>query len=344
MVISSIDLNGSLTSANKFDFPVLKVEMKSILIGGKEIKYQTFWRKAVDFDLIIVEYALNNLTYPLCHLHQFSGVKFAYWGHERDRSVVNPSGIKALSELTKRILASRADGFFAYTKEVKANLIKEGLPSKKIFHVGNTIDIEKERKAYYRWKSKKESVKRKLGIENKKVLLFVGRFIPSKRLRFLLDSFSIIQETSQNYHLLLVGNGKAIDFGNDLGNVTFLGSLFDIDELAPIYVASDIFVYPGSVGLAPLQALCYDLPVVGIKAANHGPEVEYLSPRNSLMLKPSSTSFAYAKEIINLLMTKERMIELQANAWSSINHLTIEQMAKNFIHGINSILDSKGNC
>jgi hypothetical protein len=36
--------------------------------------------------------------------------------------------------------------------------------------------------------------------------------------------------------------------------------------------------------------------------------------------------------------------QLRSSAWSSIEHLTIENMAKNFIQGINTVLQRKLGC
>ncbi len=130
------------------------------------------------------------------------------------------------------------------------------------------------------------------------LLLFVGRFTSNKRLPFLLEAFATIQETRSDFHLLLVGDGEALVARPRLDNVSFLGTIVDLESLTRIYAASDVFAYPGAVGLAPLQALCHDLPIVWIDAANHKPEVEYLSPLNSVRLNASTTPEAYGRAIM----------------------------------------------
>lgn len=54
--------------------------------------------------------------------------------------------------------------------------------------------------------------------------------------------------------------------------------------LAPLYAASDVFTFPGDVGLGPLQALCYDLPVITLESPTHMPEIIYLNKSNSIIL------------------------------------------------------------
>ena len=123
-----------------------------------------------------------------------------------------------------------------------------------------------------------------------------------------------------------------------LQNISYFGPITNVNKLAPIYVAADIFSFPGSVGLGPLQALCYDLHVITIDSDIHPPEIEYLSSKNSLVLSSDTTPKSYAQSIIELFADTKKLNDLQMNTWSTIKHLTIENMAKNFVMGINSIL------
>jgi hypothetical protein len=46
----------------------------------------------------------------------------------------------------------------------------------------------------------------------------------------------------------------------------------------------------------------------------------------------------YAQTISDLFDNPQKLRDLQDSIWPSIEHLTIEQMALNFIDGINTIL------
>lgn len=324
----------------QFKFPILTVNTIAAKIAGKNVSYQTFWKKAAEYDLIVTEQALNNISYPLCHLHQLAGVKLAYWGHgQHSGAKNNPSLFKHLSEQLKMKLTNRADGFFAYTSRGKSFVVGKGFSSDKVFVLNNTVDINVQRQAFKKIKRQREEIRRMLGVADKKVLLFVGRFTKTKRIKFLLEAFSILQKKDANSHLLLVGSGGENDLPKKLQNVSYFGSITNLDKLAPIYVAADVFSFPGSVGLGPLQALCYDLPVITINSDIHSPEIEYLSPRNSIVLPANSTPKDYALEIAKLFEDTEGLQKLRAETWISIKHLTIEQMAQNFIEGVNTLLN-----
>ncbi|MBK8051073.1 MAG: hypothetical protein IPK16_30630 [Anaerolineales bacterium] len=148
--------------------------------------------------MIVVENAVNNLAYPLSHLHQLHGVKFAYWGHGRDHDIVAPRGYKALTEGLKLWLCTKANGFFAYTEGEKTYLASRGLPPAKIFVVDNTIDINIQRSQYQQLLPLKAEMKRRLGVENHKhVLLFVGRLTLNKRPDFSPGGIHYSEQTKQ---------------------------------------------------------------------------------------------------------------------------------------------------
>lgn len=324
---------------NSFNFPILKVSTFSTKLAKININYQTFWRKAAEYDLIVIEQALNNLTYPLCHFYKLKGTKLIYWGHGKHRKLQNHSLFRSLLEQMKIKLTRQADAFFAYTPLVKHFMVEKGFSSDRVFVLNNTIDINKQRQAFEKLKRERNKIRKSLGIVNKKVLLFVGRFSQSKRIELLLEAFSIIQERDASFYLLLVGSGGENYLSENLQNVSYFGPITNLDKLAPIYVAADVFSFPGSVGLGPIQALCYDLPVVTIASQIHPPEIEYLLPTNSLILSSDTTSKDYAQSIIELFADSEKLSRFKNNIWSTIEHLTIEQMAQNFANGINSILN-----
>jgi glycosyltransferase involved in cell wall biosynthesis len=322
-----------------FNFSILDVNTLALKLSDKTISYQTFWAKAGSYDLVIVENAVNNLAYCLSQLHQLHGVRFAYWGHGKDRTVDHLNLPKLLSEKLKLSLVRKAHGFFAYTDGVKAFLAGRGVPVSRIFTLNNTIDINHQRQFFLKCLPDRESIKQQFGLTGKKNLLFVGRFTKNKRIDFLLEAFSLLRQQDDSFHLLLVGSGGEVHIPKSK-YITYFGSIVDLDKLAPIYVASDVFTFPGSVGLGPLQALCYDLPIVTIESDTHLPEIEYLLPENSIILPRQATPKDYADTLIEIFGDETHLAQLKAGIWPSIRHLTIDNMAQNFINGVNCLLQA----
>ena len=321
-------------SAEQLRFPTEDVH--HLRLPGP-LSYQTIWLRAGRFDLIIAEHAVRDLAYLTCLLHRLHGVRFAWWGHGRDRSVETPGGAKALAEQVKMAATKVANGYFAYTEGVRQELVSQGLRGDRVFALNNTIDIWQHRRAYEMVRHRRDEIRTHLGVADGQVLLFVGRFTENKRIPFLLDAFAALRERNRGAHLFLVGGGGERFDLDERPGVRWFGPIEDA-ELAPIYAASDLFVYPGAVGLGPLQALCYDLPVVAVDSLVHSSEVEYLTTANSLMLPRSISSEQYARALHDLLSHDDRLHALRTGIWPSIRHLTVGTMARNFIHGVNAIL------
>ncbi len=232
-----------------------------------------------------------------------------------------------------------ADGFFAYTSDIKTYLESRGVESEKIFVLNNTIDILKQRSFYEKLYPDREILKDKMGLHGKKVLLFVGRFTKNKRIDFLLKAFNHLITTGSDYHLIMIGSGGEEYKHNAPPNITFYDAITDVNKLAPLYVVSDVFTFPGDVGLGPLQALCYDLPVITLDSPTHMPEIIYLNKDNAVILPFASAPEDYARAIQKLFSNPDELRTFKLNIWTSIQHLTIEQMAKNFIAGVNTIFN-----
>jgi glycosyltransferase involved in cell wall biosynthesis len=322
-------------------FPIRHSQAYTLKLFGKQISFQPFVFKGSKYDLLVMGGELNNVSYPLCYFWRCHGKRIAYWGHGKDVSVANARGLKALAEQIKIWLAGRADGFFAYTNGVRDYMVSKGVDHNKIYVLNNTIDIIKQRGVFEKLISQREELRAHAGLRGKKVLLFVGRLNRQKRLKLLFDAIRVLRSMDESYYLLIIGAGDVSvisELRKTCGESAFryLGVVSD-DDIGQFYVASDLFAFPGSAGLGPIQALCFDLTTAVIDSSVHSPEYEYLNHENALIFPERSTADEYARGIKALLDDRGRWGELRAQAWPSIRHLTIENMAHNFINGVNAI-------
>ena len=108
-------------------------------------------------------------------------------------------------------------------------------------------------------------------LENKKVILYVGRLVKVKNVELLLDAFKELFKTNKNVELIVVGDGEEAQILQlqikDLvkeGHVIFAGKK-EGDELMAYYNLGDFFVLPskyepfGAVVNEALLAGCYVL-------------------------------------------------------------------------------------
>ena len=149
-------------------------------------------------------------------------------------------------------------------------------------------------------------------------------------------------------HLFVVGAGPEEErvralrdrLGSDA--VTYFGPLVKQEELGPIWAASDLFIIPALVGVAPVQAACYDLPTITFEGAGHGPEIDYLTKHNSDIL-PAATSVKEFADTIPALLEKWRDPQQRAGIFPTVTHLTLGNMVTAFIEGVNKALRSSPN-
>ncbi len=328
---------------NNISFNIKNTRTGVINIFHKQIAFQTFVFNAWKYDLIVVGNSINNLSYPMSMLFIIIGRPVIIWGHGKDWSIPNPKGIKRLLERVKIKMARKADGFFAYTDGVKKHLVENGVDEGKIFVLNNTIDIIQQRRIFESLSAERKRMRRDLGVSGDRTLLYVGRMNRRKKLDFLTEAFSVLRKRDKSYKLQVVGSGDmsmvdSIRKKHGQEAVTYHGIITEPEQLSQMYVASDVYVFPGDVGLGTLQALCYDLTPIVIDSQTHNPEYEYLNEKNAVILPEGSSPTDYAEAIDNLLHNKDKWMSLRAQAWPSIRHLTIENMAQNFIRGINTVL------
>ena len=141
----------------------------------------------------------------------------------------------------------------------------------------------------------KAKARQALGLDEKMVILYVGRIEPLKGIDLLLNAFALLDNTAGT-RLLVVGGrpgqdgelGRLKSMALELGIedlVTFTGAVGHT-ELPDYYSAADVFVLPSyyeSFGLAALEAMACGTPVVvsrvgGLKAFIKDGETGYLIP------------------------------------------------------------------
>lgn len=186
------------------------------------------------------------------------------------RIIVNTHvGFKLKSGLTTKIIKwalLTCDKVLVLTNGIKDSLISLGIPKGK-------IDI------YHYWVDKKrfnfqKGAKKKLGWEDKFVVLFVGRLIEVKGIRIIFD----LAKSFKNITFAIAGSGplgKEISWESKKhSNILFLGKIKN-QNLPLYYSGADLLLIPSKIieqeyeeGIprVMIEALCCGLPVISTKA------------------------------------------------------------------------------
>lgn len=177
-----------------------------------------------------------------------------------------------LSKPLEKYVLKNAKGILAGNNDAKRIILKNGFKGKiKVLPISG-ID-EKSFKKF------KHSTKKFFDLENKKVVLYLGRMTKEKGIEDVLKSIPTVLRKLKNIVFLFVGSGdyleKAKDFvikNNLADHVKFLKDV-DYQEVPKIMNAADLFVSPSQktpywkeqFGFAIASALSCGLPVISTK-------------------------------------------------------------------------------
>ena len=155
------------------------------------------------------------------------------------------------------------------------------------------VDVE-------RFRPTGSNVRAELGLDGKRVILSVARFVPIKNVALLVDAMAIVAERDALAHLLLVGEGPElrslrgqVDRLGLQRRVTFAGHVRH-DQLAPFYRTADLFALASEFDNSPnvvLEAMACGLAVV---ATDVGGVSEYVAAGKGGELVPARDASALA--------------------------------------------------
>jgi glycosyltransferase involved in cell wall biosynthesis len=170
------------------------------------------------------------------------------------------------------------------------------------------------------------------------VVLFVGRLQRRKRLDNLLYACSSLPVEMQP-RLRIVGDGPARPELEALAQsaypqAEFTGARYGA-ELAEIFAAADLFVLPGTGGLAVQQAMSFGLPVV--VAEGDGTQDDLVRPGNGWRI-PADDLHALKAALHEALADAARLRAMGAESYRIVvEEANLERMAQIFIDALVSV-------
>ena len=170
------------------------------------------------------------------------------------------------------------------------------------------------------------------------VVLFVGRLQRRKRVDHLIRGCASLPENLQP-RLVLVGDGPARDELCLLAQqvyprAEFLGEKHGA-ELEPFFAAADVFVLPGTGGLAVQQAMAHGLPV--IVAQGDGTQDDLVSSQNGWLIPPDD-ELALQNALQDALSQPERLRRLGDASYRLVSEeANLENMVAVFLQALASV-------
>jgi len=249
--------------------------------------------------------------------------------------------IPLMAEMDKKCCA-KAETVIAASKTIKKEIEKYyGITGKKIKVVSDGVDLKKFSKTK-KVLSKAEKLRKKLKLENKKVILFGGRLVPQKGIIFLVKAMKKVAkkfpetilliagtDTSENYKKILE---KEIQKNGISKNIKFLGYVKQ-EKMPELIQASDLIASPSTyepIGIINIEAIAMDKPVIIPKTIG---SIELLKesaiivdPRNPNQIADAVIKILSSKKLYKKLSSKGR-INAGKVEWNKIG-LQIEKILR----------------
>jgi len=277
------------------------------------------WLEAYQPDALIVEANPRYLSTP----------KAIQWMHSLNRPVLGWGlGISTSTSLLtrqRRHFLNQFDGLIAYSQKGAQEYAKTGFNPQSIFVAYNAVTH----------KPKQPLPQKNDSIQGAPIVLFVGRLQERKRVDDLIRACAKIP-CQFKPELWVIGEGPVKSSLENLAsqifpNTRFFGALFG-DELASKFLKADLFVLPGTGGLAIQQAMSYGLPI--IVARGDGTQNDLVRPTNGWQISPNNVD-----ELVQTMITAlSNPLELQNKGIESYRivseEINIENMVSVFIQAI----------
>lgn len=175
-------------------------------------------------------------------------------------------------------------------------------------------------------------VRKVWGDDYKPILLYVGRLQTRKKLNTLIEVCAQLPERIQP-RLWIVGDGSVrteleSQAAQTYPNTKFWGEKFG-EELDTIFNQADLFVLPGTGGLAVQQAMAHALPV--IVAEGDGTQTDLVNDENGWNISPKNPQ-VLLNAISSALNNPERLRQKGLAAYQTVKtNVNIDQMVSVFI-------------
>lgn len=259
-----------------------------------------------------------------------------YLSIRNNRSMQNKTFQNKIENFLIKYFYRYANRVIALSYGVKNDLIKNfKLPEDKIIVIYNYVNINDINK-----KSKEEiPLNMKKIIDNKKVILSMGRYVEQKNFFGLIDAFSIVSERFQDTVLIILGKGELkeqlIEKINTLGLSEKVFCIDYLENPMPLIKKSDIFVmnsvFEGLCNSIIEAMVCGTLIIstdckygpreIIADRVDYEDNIDYFMVCNNGILVPVLNKIEMAKAIIFAIENQNKLEVCRNNALKKFNQL-----------------------
>ncbi len=265
-------------------------------------------------------------------------------------TVHRSSVLKTITKPMTTSMVKTSNACFALSTLAKEYLITLGAKDEKIFVLPNSIDTNFFSSESEKYRINIEDRKKDLGLAGKKIILYVGRLIEIKGIRYLIQAYEKLRNEYTDICLVLVGDGPQKDQlvamckQQNIEEVHFLGQIPN-DVLPLYYSIADFFVLPSlkeTWGIVLNEAMACKCPVIASKGAGASRDL-IKDGHNGYVVEKASVDELY-DAMLRLITNPELAEKFRDYSHKLImGNYGVESFANTFCSAINGFILGKND-
>lgn len=291
------------------------------------------WLRDCDPTVLVVEansrYLSNRLAVRWMHARGRPVLGWGLGDPSRSRPLSRQGSLTALRDWERLSFLRSLDGVIAYSQRGAQEYRAADFPAERVFVALNAVAP----------RPAAPPAARPPGFTGPATVLFVGRLQARKRIDLLIQACAALPRDLQP-QLWIVGDGPARAELQALAVAVyplahFLGHRRGA-ELGALFTAADLFVLPGTGGLAVQQAMAYGLPV--IVAEGDGTQDDLVRSSNGWRILPGDQD-ALVDALKSALADPERLRQMGDVSYRIVaEEINLETMVDAFIKALCTII------
>jgi glycosyltransferase involved in cell wall biosynthesis len=225
---------------------------------------------------------------------------------------------KALKRCLLFPLLRRAKAAFATGRKAADYWVDAGIPRERVFTLSNTPDIVFFLEKSALGTSRREAVRKSLGLSSRRTGIFVGRFVEVKGVEIILEAMADLAPDKQP-QLLLVGDGPLKPHYENIIQrhnlpVRLVG-FQQKDQLPGLYAAADFFILPSLSepwGVVVNEAMACGLPL--LLSDQVGAAYDLLEERRNGFMIPAGDVAAWRKALVVMMELTDAELQRMGDA------------------------------
>lgn len=261
------------------------------------------------------------------------------WMHRQNRPVIGwglgaPHSRNPLVMQAWRKFVGEFDAMIAYSQNGKEEYIALGVPRKSVFVAPNAVLPAPDEP--YKVRSKHPQVN----------ILFVGRLQARKKVDQLIKACAALKAQGEKVALVIVGDGPEKENLQQLAATWFPAAKFTGalhgEDVKPYFQHADLFVLPGTGGLAVQEAMSYGLPVIVAEA--DGTQSNMVRHENGWLIDPANDN-GLLEALQQAVMMRENLPVMGKISYDiASKEVNIEKMVQVFWEAIAKAQQRRAEC